>query len=352
MENVALSDISWTLVTIKNDDTFWDEWRDLHSKNHVDNIMLSDTFLRLLVQHFPANQIHVLKALKGGRIILMALLNKLSTFTWSTYMPGQLRTTPVVYETSSQIDCNDLVANLGRWAVKLDILGLDLANQKIFDKVMAYSNKQIYAKNMLIRVENSFEDYWSSRNKRFKSNIERHLRQLYANFTELTFNVVTESKNIADSTDNYGLLESKGWKGRAGTAIHPSNQQGRFYREIMLTFAELGKAIVFELKDGDKLLASRLTVNNGHQIVMLKTTFDEEYKKYALGNILLYLAIKHIFDCNTAKEIEFYTNASSEKLKWATANRDFVNCSLYRNRGLAAIASTIQNIVKNKQRNY
>ena len=110
-----------------------------------------------------------------------------------------------------------------------------------------------YATTMSVGVEDSFEGYWKSRKKKLRDNVSRYFRRVDAERIELRFEVVTEPEKIARATDEYGDLESAGWKGRAGTAVHSANVQGRFYSKVLSNFAVEGNARVFRLFAGDVL---------------------------------------------------------------------------------------------------
>lgn len=51
-----------------------------------------------------------------------------------------------------------------------------------------------------------------------------------------TLTCVTDPAGVAAALADYGALESAGWKAGTGTAIHPDNAQGRFYRRMLEAF--------------------------------------------------------------------------------------------------------------------
>ncbi len=60
---------------------------------------------------------------------------------------------------------------------------------------------------------------------------------------------------MAAAVEEYGRLETAGWKSGGGTAIAPDNIQGRFYRAMLERFAARGAARVFRYRLGDKTVA-------------------------------------------------------------------------------------------------
>ena len=96
-----------------------------------------------------------------------------------------------------------------------------------------------------------------------------------------------EPDAIVAAVDRYSVLESAGWKGRNGTALHPDNLQGEFFRRVMQRFAHRASARVWELWIDGQLAASRLAIGTPDMLVMLKTTYDEQLARYAPGMLLL-----------------------------------------------------------------
>src|SRR5262249_16942829 len=77
-------------------------------------------------------------------------------------------------------------------------------------------------------------------------------------------------------------------------------------------------------------------VANG-MAVMIKTTFDERLADYAVGRVILYNALQHLFSRENLRVAEFYTNASRVWLQWASGTRPIYHFDVYR---YAAILSS------------
>ena len=127
-----------------------------------------------------------------------------------------------------------------------------------------------------------------------------------------------EPDAIVAAVDRYSVLESAGWKGRNGTALHPDNLQGEFFRRVMQRFAHRASARVWELWIDGQLAASRLAIGTPDMLVMLKTTYDEQLARYAPGMLLLRRVIEEEFTAARHRRIEFYTNATPAQHAWAT----------------------------------
>jgi CelD/BcsL family acetyltransferase involved in cellulose biosynthesis len=132
--------------------------------------------------------------------------------------------------------------------------------------------------------------------------------------------------------EHYGDLEIRGWKRTAGTAVHRSNTQGRFYQEVLCQFAEQGNGIVYELYLDDCLVASQLAIGNGSILITLKTTFNEAFRKYSPGRVLDYLTLQQEFELGRFAKVEFCTNAGPDLIRWGHSTRSVSHLTVYRNR--------------------
>jgi len=130
----------------------------------------------------------------------------------------------------------------------------------------------------------------------------------------------------------FGEMESAGWKGRSGSAVHAGNVQGRFYGDVLRRFAESGRATVYELYFNDDLVAMQLCISSPGMLLLLKTTYDERQSALSPGRLLLYALLEREFSDKRLREVEFYTNADSEQLAWATHDRWISHYLLFRNR--------------------
>jgi len=225
-------------------------------------------------------------------------------------------------------DGKGLISALGCYALKLDLLSLD--SQEHHSAINNISQLQNHAKNIKLAITDDFETYWRNRPKRLRKDISQSFNRLEKSEINVTYKVSNNSHDMAEAVDRYGMLESQGWKGRNGTAIHPANTQGQFYGALLEEFANKNQALVFESYINETLVASRLCIFNKQTLIILKTTFDENFSRYSLGNLNRYKLIEYLFSAGHSKYIDFYTNASKEQLYWSTEQRSMFNGSCYR----------------------
>ena len=94
------------------------------------------------------------------------------------------------------------------------------------------------------------------RGTNLRHNLARRRRRMDEQKISLELKIHREPENVKECIGEFGRLESKGWKGKDGTAIHEDNAQGRFYREMLEAFCERGEGVIFQWCLDGKVAAS------------------------------------------------------------------------------------------------
>ncbi len=311
------------------DPHFLGDWETLSNSYHANNRLLSTEFLATLLHYFGHNPLYQVRAIWQGKVQCLMLLRQRDKLIWELYKPSQAQVGLMLINPAFKPDVKELLRSLPGMAARIDFLSLDQAEHLAFLSTLKDHQRTFYATNMQIKLEGSFKDYWQQRSKNLRKNMSRYENRLQRENTTLNFHQIINPQDILSAVDRYGMLESKGWKGKLGTALHPSNQQGQFYRDFLYRLAQQNTAVVYEYFIKDRLVASRLCCIKGDMLIILKTTFDEEFKNFSLGRLLLKQILNTLFENNTVKVIDFYTNASPEQLEWATDTREIYNSSVY-----------------------
>ena len=141
---------------------------------------------------------------------------------------------------------------------------------------------------------------------------------------------------MAAAVADYASLETAGWKGEMGSAVHAEDAQGRFYKKMLSAFAERGEAVVYRFFYGDRLVATDLCINRDKTLFILKTTHDETEKGTSPAHLMRYEVVREGFHTGTIKRIEFYGPAKDWHLRWTDDTRRLFHVNVYRSRLLGA----------------
>ena len=306
----------------------WSDWNKLNDEYNAAHPMMDSRFVSKLVHFFPA-KIDVLVARVDSKIVALMLVESGKQIMTTLYRPSQAQLALAMLPAQCELSFHDIFSCMPLSVMRLDVYSLDpIYHASLMSEMDA--DLESGAVNMVIEIGDEFSDYWSQRPKNLRKNISRYSNRIKRDFGGFHLDVITGESDIAAAVARYASIESRGWKGRAGTALHPGNVQADFYREIMEEYAAAGEAFIFELYLAETLVASRLCIASQEQLIILKTTYDEEYSNYATGRILLYETIRFVFENHVSARIDFYTNATRDQLEWATGSRVMHNLSMYR----------------------
>lgn len=308
-------------------------WDALNQRSFDSHPMLDSRFVDGLLQHFGDGSERLCVFTRDGQPEAMCILVPKGFGLWRTFLPSQAQISPMLVPDFEVI--KSLIRDLPGFVSRLTLLCVDPQVSDLSNEALDGADRMDHALTMNISLGDGFENYWNTRSKKLAQNIGRYERRLVSGNIVPRFACITDSAQISSAVARYADLESKGWKATAGTALSGNNTQAVFYTKLLRRFGESGGAMVCELWFGDYLVASRLIVAGSRMVTMLKTTFDESYRKYSPGRLLLRRVIETLFACHPDKTLEFYTDASLDQLSWATGKRWITHWTVHRNPVLA-----------------
>jgi hypothetical protein len=187
-----------------------------------------------------------------------------------------------------------------------------------------------YIETGWVPVDGSFDAYWSARSKHLQQNMRTQRSRLTRENINASLEVITTPDLVGDAVADFGRLESAGWKGAAGSAVHADNEQGRFYRSVFEEFCRLGMARIYRYRFGDRVVAVDLCVESANVQVLLKTTYDESIKGVSPSSLLRQDAYRQLFDEGKIRRIEFYGRVMEWTKRWTDSWRTLYHVNLYR----------------------
>ena len=323
----------WRLVRAQEFSRWKGRWQALNVELCRDHPVLHPDFIEPALRYFGAGDEYLAIWEKGGQPCGMMIVHRVGLGRWETWCPPQVVMGPVLLPTTDAREWSRAMFHtLGPTTVQFSFLHQDPLFTPLRDGVIPDERlaRLVYGETIAVDTSAPFETYLEGLQAPFRRELRRRARRLRERFVDAEVVIQRELSDVAEGVRSYADLESSGWKGRAGSALSRSNAQGLFYQEVLTRFAGRGRSYVMELRGGGTLLASRLAVSNGDILVMLKTTYNEEFQRYGPGNMLLLESIQLLCNAFPLKVCEFYTRADSEKKKWATSVREIAHFDLFR----------------------
>lgn len=319
--------MSWRLLPARDHFPAWREtWDRLNAALYQAHPLFDSRFFGPLLQAF-GDEVQLALWQPEGEVRGMLLLAPRSSRVWGLFLPSQAQITPMLLRPEDYPATARLFSALPGHPFLLDWLCQDPDYSLNISEDGEHQYHR-HAHTMQVRIDGDFARYWAARGKSLRHNLGRYRRRILQSH-RLDVRILETPETLLEGLSRYCALESRGWKAGAGTAIGLDNAQGRFYQSMLASFAEAGQARVYELYLDTILVASRLAIDNGRMLIMLKTTYDETYAEFAPGRVLLHDVLEHEFAVGRFQLVEFYTNASRDQLYWATGSRDIVHVSRY-----------------------
>lgn len=316
-------------------------WDAIATSGGRSNPMLTSVAVNHLVRRFGTGS-PTLASLKRGDIVLaLAVLERTGPARWQVFAPSQAPLPLLVARPGFALagHAGALLREIGCCAALLDVPKHDEESVQTVTSDGGSVHAIEWGTTIAIRNAGDFDTYWNARPKSLRHNIRRYVRRAEDEAGGVQLHLIGEPAEVSAAVARYGLLESDGWKGREGTALHPDNVQGRFYADLLYDFAALGRARIYELYIGGTLAASDLMVQSNDMLVALKTTYRESMRLFAPGRLVNYYLLKDVMAKPEPAIIEYFTRADADKIEWATDTRTLSDITIYRNSTVRRIAS-------------
>lgn len=322
--------MTWTIYPIEQFAHFSHAWDDL-VRARPGAPFLTSAFLGPALDVFGVGTERLCLYDDAGTIVAGAIVQKARMGMWQTFQPSQLPLGAWISNGSLDLPsaAAELLGRLPGISLGIGITQLDPR----FETRPANNKKlqtQDYIQTAWIDVATNFDAYWESRGKNLKQNMRKQRRKLEADGIEPKCECLSAASDVAEAIKEYGMLETAGWKGVDGTAIHPDNPQGRFYRAMLENFCSAGRGRIYRYCFGDKVVAMDLCIHDNRAIVILKTAYDESYKTVSPSTLMRQEEFRQIFEETGFERIEFYGKVMDWHTRWTEQDRTVYHATAFR----------------------
>lgn len=322
--------MSWKIQAIEDLTQHAQAWDELQRR--CGNVPFLETaFLLPALKEFGTGHELLAFNTEQGVLRAAAIVARIGTGRWHLFLPSQL---PLgAWVSAPDIDVSaaleSLLSALPGLPVVLSAPQLDsLLNPQPSDRERVRA--QAYIDTGWVEVAGSFDDYWELRGKNLRQNTKKQRNKLQADGIEPQLECLTEPAQVEQAMQDYGALESAGWKAADGTAIHPGNAQGRFYRQMLENFCQLGRGRIYRYKFGDKVVSMDLCIASDDKLVILKTAYDESYKAISPSSLMRQEQFQQLFTSGQFKRIEFYGKVMEWHTRWTPLARPIYHLTVLR----------------------
>jgi CelD/BcsL family acetyltransferase involved in cellulose biosynthesis len=180
----------------------------------------------------------------------------------------------------------------------------------------------------IVETSGRFEDWRAASKPRWGAPLERFRRKMGREY-ELRLTVNQAPADLEEELARGFAVEGSGWKGRAGTAIVSKSETEAFYRAMAAAFHDRGELACSGIELDGRLVAWDLSLLHQGRVFLIKTGFDEEFRRLAPGLVLRLSVIEDCFARGLVAH-ELLGHVDDWKPKFATTARRHVTLHLHR----------------------
>lgn len=323
--------MKWSLVPAARFGEQAGQWQAMNAASLASPLLEPD-FVAPLLTHFGSGGELLATCRADGKVVAMALLVRRRAATWETFQPSQA---PIglwmqLPGQDSEALARTLLRALPGAALVLSILEQDPHSAPRPADSAALATMD-YIDTARVTVAGSFAHYWQGRGKNLRANLKKQRARLEREGTATALEEVRDGAGVAAAIADYGRLESTGWKGENGTAVHAGNAQGAFYRELFERFCATRRAVIYRYRFNGQLVAMDLCLECDGTLIILKTAYDESVGS-ALSPTLLMREeqFARVFDGGAINLIEFFGKVMEWHLRWTDEVRRMYHTTAYR----------------------
>jgi CelD/BcsL family acetyltransferase involved in cellulose biosynthesis len=179
-----------------------------------------------------------------------------------------------------------------------------------------------------VRLPGSAAELYAGLGTKFKANLRRRRARLQE-LGPLELEKWTGGPDFEEKLRIGLQIEQSGWKGEEKTAILSDAKAGPFYLGLAREAAQRGYLRLYFLKSAGKAIAFHFSVVLQGVYLFLKPGYDERYKEYSPGHLLVEDVLK---DCiaEGLQEFDFLAEDLAWKREWTETVRPHSTIYLFR----------------------
>lgn len=324
-------------------DQFRERWDavNLSLNNHI---LLDSGWVGLLLHHFGSPGV-ILAVKDDPGNPAMALIERKGPAVWETFQPSLAPLGLILYGDGERgaENLHSLMRSLPGYAVQFGVLQQDprCAGLSV-EENSNWVETLDYLQTARISLEGTFQEYWAAREDRLRRNNDRLRRRMAEKGSTPEFIVIRDPAQVKDAVFDCGRLESSGWKASVGNAMSADDSQGRFYRAVLEHYCGRSEGVIYQLRVGGQVVATDLCLTRREMSIVLRTTYDEDWKAYAPGVLLREDIVRSLYAEGQVRDYEFYGPLMEYQLRWTRDIRTVYHLTCFRHQWVRGVREFVK----------
>jgi len=320
--------VKWRTFNVDQFPQWVSTWDELNGRT-ANSLLLDSTFVTPLLNHFSSGRELLALGFSGKQCVAATIVHKTGFGRWETFQPSQ---SPLgCWLCSSGENLQNLLDSLANALPGLTLaIGITQQDPALLPRpnVTSRLTSLDYITTAKLHIPRDFGEYWKSRSKNVRQNVNRARNRLVKQGIDPTFEVISDADRMESMVGLYGTIESEGWKSETGTAVAGNNAQGLFYTELLQLLAP-GRAEIWRYRYNDDTVAMDLCLKQDDYLLILKTTYDENWNRYSPAFSMHVDGIEH-YSNSDLKSFEFYGPTMDWHRKLTDQTRTMYHLNWYR----------------------
>lgn len=336
--------MKWSCLPIGDFEAIAPAWDALNRDNGA-RPFFDARAIRATLRWYGAPSLRVLVGEHGGAVRAAGIFAPRARWQWQTWQPSQLPLGAWLMAAGLPLDAAlpGLLPALPGLTLSAGLTQLDPALCPR-PQPAARLRTLDYVPTARVRIEGDFEAYWAARGKNLRHNIKRQQARLAASGVHAQLECLHTRAAVADAIADYCRLEGASWKASLGTALTEGSTQARYYRDLLETFCATDQTRIYRYRFDDTVVAVDLCLTAGDQMVILKTTFDDQLQGYSPGVLMHRDIFGQLFEQGTIRAVEFYGRVMEWHTRWTDEVRMLYHATQYRSAALPRAAPIVRRL--------
>jgi CelD/BcsL family acetyltransferase involved in cellulose biosynthesis len=160
----------------------------------------------------------------------------------------------------------------------------------------------------------------------------RRKKKLLDKQGKLTFEIIPPHPDTMHLyLEDFMRVEAAGWKGKERTALLFDERRRNFFDRYGKAAARRGILRMCILRIDDTAIAAAIAVEDYNRFWLLKVGYDEEWRRFAPGILLLHETIRYAFD-HGLESYEFLGDEAPWIRRWTKQSHAYVRARVYPDR--------------------
>jgi len=339
--DATTSELIWRFFPASEFSALAPRWQALCDAT-IGSPLLSADFLETALRHFGHGDELICLAERSGETVAGVILRKKNLFAWQTFQPSQMPLGPWLQRPQENLAmvATSLLRQLPGVALFLAVTQLDsdFYPKEDADGLMAVDSITTGRVLLAPDMETFMGTGAVKENAKLAAELMRRMRKAEKSHGTIALKVETAQEDATDFVNRYAAIESRSWKAAGGSAIAPDDAQARFYADLMQRSARTGAARMYTLKFGDIAVAHQIAIAKNGVLVLLKTTYDPDFRSLGPGVIQTYHIIKDAIAGDRDNHfVEMYGRFNDSQKLWVAETRTIYHANVYRSHLLTSL---------------